>query len=459
MAPLSLFFGLLILFSGCTTTEIRDSFSAVSSRLGDLAATREPRFSADAMRIDVSNYRRRPPEQRAIDVPEEILASRQSQPQQTIGRLASHLTDGIDDPFLRVKNLHDWIALNIQYDADSFFSGEIPSQDAPSVLQRYTAVCSGYADLFHALSTAAGIRSYTISGYGRGYGSSVFGDNLPTETNHAWNAVLIDGVWYLLDATWNAGYLDNGRFQRRYSTAYLFVQPEVMVYSHFPDVPRHQLIETPISAGDFSSLPYLRGEFFSWGLSVPEDIKRLNEANDRAEVQLIAPQSVRIEGALVASDGTAFDNRVFVERSGDHAIVRATFPAPGRWAIRLFGGNPCSDQGCSLIGEIGFDSSSGTNDIFPTFFGAFQTTNAILVSPTLGPLRVGSRQKFELILPNYVDVFIDAGSRRFPMTNTGGGVFVADVQIPRISEMTVFGRQNSHDRSYQGLVRFPVTAR
>lgn len=56
------------------------------------------------------------------------------------------------------------------------------------VLQHGIGVCSGYSDAFQTMTSMLGIESYT-------YGSF----NL----NHGWNAVVIDGVRYFVDVTWN----------------------------------------------------------------------------------------------------------------------------------------------------------------------------------------------------------------------------------------------------------------
>jgi transglutaminase/protease-like cytokinesis protein 3 len=42
-----------------------------------------------------------------------------------------------------------------------------------------------------------------LDGFAKGFGYKI-GEPLSTP-NHAWNAVRIDGNWYLLDATWDAG--------------------------------------------------------------------------------------------------------------------------------------------------------------------------------------------------------------------------------------------------------------
>ena len=54
-----------------------------------------------------------------------------------------------------------------------------------------TAVCQGYATLFYRLALEAGVDNRVISGY--------------AGEDHSWNIVKLDGVYYNLDATWDAG--------------------------------------------------------------------------------------------------------------------------------------------------------------------------------------------------------------------------------------------------------------
>ena len=96
------------------------------------------------------------------------------------------------------------------------------------VLQKRTANCDGYAVLTEAMlnealsglmggsnlsgsgegiSTVSGalgnLKILQIKGFAKGYGYKV-GAEL-SGTNHAWNAVQLDGQWYFLDCTWGSG--------------------------------------------------------------------------------------------------------------------------------------------------------------------------------------------------------------------------------------------------------------
>ena len=55
-----------------------------------------------------------------------------------------------------------------------------------------------------------------------------------TETNHAWNSIRIDGVWYPCDATWGAGSCSDHVFHKKFKKFWWLTPPEQFVYTHLP---------------------------------------------------------------------------------------------------------------------------------------------------------------------------------------------------------------------------------
>ncbi|WP_084104148.1 DUF2510 domain-containing protein [Demequina sp. NBRC 110056] len=107
-----------------------------------------------------------------------------------------------DDPVERVTLIHDWIVDNATYDMGVFEAVEAgersprvdQSQEAYGILVMGTAVCTGYAKAFTVMAEQAGLDTILITG------SDTAG---ATGGNHAWNKVLIDGEWLLVDTTWD----------------------------------------------------------------------------------------------------------------------------------------------------------------------------------------------------------------------------------------------------------------
>ncbi|HTA62855.1 MAG TPA: transglutaminase domain-containing protein, partial [Bacteroidia bacterium] len=103
--------------------------------------------------------------------------------------------------------IYAWVATNIRYDFRQYYS---PSgtfaQRTSHILKTKRAVCLGYANLMDSLLTIAGITNTTVSGYAKDEIFDVH-DSIYLD-NHAWNAVKLDGLWYLYDVTWSTGHLE-----------------------------------------------------------------------------------------------------------------------------------------------------------------------------------------------------------------------------------------------------------
>ena len=101
------------------------------------------------------------------------------------------ITEGMSDTD-KIRAIHDYIVLNCKYDYDNYLTGTMPFETrlAYGVLVNGSAICQGYSAAFNLLCKTAGLRSIVVTG------------RAPANPdNHAWNAVLIDGVIYFVDVT------------------------------------------------------------------------------------------------------------------------------------------------------------------------------------------------------------------------------------------------------------------
>ncbi|MDN4479446.1 transglutaminase domain-containing protein [Demequina muriae] len=102
----------------------------------------------------------------------------------------------------KAARIHDFIVTYADYDESALtaidrdldFSLVAQSQEAHGILVAGTAVCTGYAQAFVAMAEEAGLDAVTVTGT----------DSLGlTGELHAWNKVLIEGRWLVVDATWD----------------------------------------------------------------------------------------------------------------------------------------------------------------------------------------------------------------------------------------------------------------
>ena len=94
--------------------------------------------------------------------------------------------------YQKIKAIYDYICENVSYDYKNLDDDTyIQKHTAYAALIDKTAVCQGYASLLYRMALDAGVDARVISGDAGG--------------PHAWNIVRLNGKYYNLDSTWDAG--------------------------------------------------------------------------------------------------------------------------------------------------------------------------------------------------------------------------------------------------------------
>ena len=191
----------------------------------------------------------------------------------------------------KVRAIFRWIAENISYrviprytaryhyirdwqdSAEVWGDGE--AMMASMVMQKRTAFCEGYAALFKALCTYAGLEAKVVKGFARINTSRFY-------TNHSWNAVRIDSSWHLLDVTWASGYIlsPKDEFVKHFDERYFLTPPEQLIRTHHPEDIRWALLDRVPDVKEFSRSPYRYGNFIKYS------IRSFSPAQGRLEAAL-----------------------------------------------------------------------------------------------------------------------------------------------------------------------------
>lgn len=154
--------------------------------------------------------------------------------------LAAQLTAPIPSLTDKARALFTWLHDNVAYDTVAFFNNAVKPSTPANTLQTGLAVCEGYAGLFTALASKAGLESVVVGGHGKGFGHSALvpGSPIPPESsNHAWNAVKIDnGEWKLIDCCWGAGNISGkGQpYNKQFTPCYFTMSNNDFGLRHFP---------------------------------------------------------------------------------------------------------------------------------------------------------------------------------------------------------------------------------
>lgn len=194
--------------------------------------------------------------------------------------LAFALTHNYSGEMQKVRAIFSWIAQHIEYNT-GIYGGRIkarcaadasdtvtvwrsgPEMAAWRVLQRRVAVCEGYAQLFKVLCNDAGLQAEVVSGYAKCYLER--GDKF--RTNHSWNAVCIDGRWYLLDMTWASGYMNfANEYVAHLDETYFLTPPRLFIHDHYPEDLRWTLLQDPPALKEFSYSPFRFKSFIKYGI-------------------------------------------------------------------------------------------------------------------------------------------------------------------------------------------------
>jgi hypothetical protein len=384
---------------------------------------------------------------------------------ESVDRLASYLVKPARNDREKARTLYRWVAQNIDYDVESFFSGtsggsvrrvitnffygtELPdaaelarireremqrlrAESANEALKKRKAVCAGYSHLFQALGRAAGLDVEVVDGYARGYGFTAGVES--GRANHAWNVVKIDGKWQLVDVTWGAGYVgDDRKFSRQFKNSFFLSPPEQFIYSHLPTESKWQLLARPLSSAEFNELVFLRSPFFRYDLKLLSHSKATIHATDEVTVTFAVPAGVELSARL-EQGGKELPQHVFCQREGDVYAIHSRWPSPDRYSLYIFGRRlETTNRTSRCVAMYGINGTGGTGAAaaFPVRYSSFEKLNARLLEPLVGRLTADTKVHFSLCVPGADQIIVVMGSSVTPLTRDGDK-FSGDVSVVR----------------------------
>lgn len=197
----------------------------------------------------------------------------------TVDKLANKIATDFTSDLDKVRAVFTWLSFNIKYNLKEFYN---PTQKRVSfkyrneeekqakikaikhtivknTLSNRSAVCEGYAQTFSKVCTLLNIENEVIKGYARNSYRDI--GKTKKRANHAWNAVKIDNKWLYIDATWAAGAVTNGSWQRNFNDYYFDIPKEKYFFTHFPEDSLWQLRVNQMTLQDFFNQPIYSSDF------------------------------------------------------------------------------------------------------------------------------------------------------------------------------------------------------
>ncbi|XP_067949883.1 uncharacterized protein [Watersipora subatra] len=196
-------------------------------------------------------------------------------------QVAQQQHDSFKDLLFHLVYTQQWSAIEAarvlfrwmtQKHMDSIQFAGAPPGSPEELIMGFGESRSTYCRIYELLCLYSGIPCITVVGYAKGIDIRP-GHPLQNKTfNHSWNVIYVDNAWQLVDPHWAARYLqsnDNNVPQSmvyEYDDFYFCPNPEALIYSHFPDDPKWQLLKQHLSMYDFENLPIAKSAFFKHDL-------------------------------------------------------------------------------------------------------------------------------------------------------------------------------------------------
>jgi transglutaminase/protease-like cytokinesis protein 3 len=349
----------------------------------------------------------------------------------------------------KARIIYTWITHHITYDTEAFFNNQFKFLKPEEILGTRKGICSGYAILFRALARAMGLDAAAVTGYAKGYGYLVGKD---TRENHAWNAVKIDGAWYLVDPTWGAGIIEDRKFIKQFNAYYFAPPPEQFIYDHFPSQVEWQLLEQPFSRETFNQLPDVSSTFFTNNLGLVNYFTNSIDANGRVDIVLDVPEDVLITSQLKQNGNALEGSYSFDQKVNGQVVVSVAFPEAGRYDLEIYAGK--KDNSGIYHRALTYNIlASKSAQQFPETYRHFKLNDVYLYSPITKSLTANQYVYFQVNVPNAIDVVvIQDGSNNWTKLEQHGMTFQGAVQVG-MGKIKISARFPRDDR-YWGLVEY-----
>ncbi|MDL2213670.1 pyridoxamine 5'-phosphate oxidase family protein [Bacteroides sp. OttesenSCG-928-N06] len=184
--------------------------------------------------------------------------------------IAREITEGAVTNEEKAKAIYQHLCETIEYDVEMKIA-------TPEECYTYKkGICQAYALLFTELCKAVKVKCIYVSGVTKDTSYNM--EQVATNTTHGY--LLVEGDnkdYFYVDPTWGAGVINDGAFVRKVNMSWFKVEPEWMIFSHYPQDPKNQLLNEKLTMEEFLAMPDLRPHLKYYGFDGKKLLKGFKE--------------------------------------------------------------------------------------------------------------------------------------------------------------------------------------
>ncbi|HOX82974.1 MAG TPA: transglutaminase domain-containing protein [Chryseolinea sp.] len=273
---------------------------------------------------------------------------------QNLKTLADKLTLPLSTEVEKFRAIYFWISHNIENDYEYYVKNKKTREklnDNPEALKEWNrkfsvqvfnkllkehkTVCTGYAYLMKELAHHAGLSAVIVDGYGRTAQSNIGG---PGYANHSWNAIQINGQWFLCDATWSSGAINmqEGSFVKQFDDAYFMANPSLFVLNHYPLDSSWMLLKDKPTLDQFLNGPLIYSNIHRYHV-YPQWPKAFNVSTPKDKMFLfrMSKDNYRtFEKTTLQVNGSTISPRTYLDDGGSECI-EYVFHNKGKYVVHV----------------------------------------------------------------------------------------------------------------------------
>ena len=306
--------------------------------------------------------------------------------------------------------IYKWEAQNIVYDCYNYKNS--PSSidySEDGTYNKGKGVCDGYSKLFMSFANALGLEANRILGYSKG---ASYQGKLPSKTDHAWNSVKIDGIYYLLDATWGAGSCDGANYKAKFKEGYFCTNPEIFIRTHLPSEKKWQLISSTITNQQFVDMLSISLDFYTEGFkTVSPDAVSFN-TDGKFTVKFTYDSNTQksvLSSLYYLKSNTYYEqpNSCWFEREKTSGVLTCFANEKGTYTLILFGGSENLNNFPKLFEyKITSTKTALIPKEFPITYSIFGSSDLKIIDPLYNPLTRSTMINFKLKTTTFSNLYI-----------------------------------------------------